>query len=146
MTDIVNKTFLGVGLGFRVPTDDGSLALGITTAPDGILPRAAYEESVRQAIWIILSTAKGERLMRLDFGCGIHDLVFSMSTPETANRVVATVREALLDFEPRIDVREVTVSFSGAGEEVLLVDVEYEVRATNNVFNLVYPFYLTGGS
>lgn len=135
MSETSSKLFLGVGMGWPV-----------AAGQDGALQRAAYEESVRQSIWIILGTAKGERVMRPDFGCGIHDLVFAPNTPTTAGLLVTAVREALLDFEPRIDVRDVKVTTSGDGGEVLLLGIDYEVRATNNVFNLVYPFYLGGGS
>ena len=100
---------------------------------------------MQQSVWIILSTAKGERVMRPDFGCGIHELVFDTVTASTSGRVVSAVREALLRFEPRIDVRDVNVTPGGDGE-VLLISVDYEVRATNNVFNLVYPFYLEVGA
>jgi hypothetical protein len=134
VSETANKAFLGVGLGFPVRAD-----------AEGALQRATYEESVRQSIWLILSTAKGERVMRPDFGCGIHELVFASVTAATGGRVAAAVREALLRFEPRIDVRDVQVSPGGDGE-VLLISIDYEVRATNNAFNLVYPFYLEGGA
>ena len=109
----------------------------------GPIDRASYEESVRQSIWIILGTAKGERVMRPDFGCGIYDLVFEINSPATAASVSHAVREALLFFEPRIDVIDVAVRPEG---EVMLISIDYEVRATDNVFNLVYPFYLERGS
>lgn len=135
MSDTSSKLFLGVGMGWPV-----------TAGADGALERAAYEERVRQSVWIILSTSRGERLMRPEFGCGIHDLTFAPNTPTTAGLLATAVREALLDFEPRIDVRDVQVRQQGDGGEVLLLSIDYEVRATNNVFNLVYPFYLGGGS
>ncbi len=122
--------FLGVGLGFPIQFD-GS----------GAISTARYEDSVRQSIWIILGTSKGERVMRPDFGCGIYDLVFEVNSASTSGKVAQAVREALLVQEPRIDVRNVQVEAQGDGE-TLLIHVEYEVRATNNVFNLVYPFYL----
>ena len=125
----MTKIFLGVGTGFPLQVDP---------ATHGIA-RAAYEESVRQSIWIILGTAKGERVMRPDFGCGIYDLVFEVNSPATAAKVSHAVREALLFFEPRIDVIDVAVRPEG---EVMLISIDYEVRATDNVFNLVYPFYL----
>jgi len=134
MSDASSKTFLGAGIAFQVNGDE-----------QGALQRAAYEDSVQQSIWIILSTAKGERAMRADFGCGIHDLVFDTPTASTGGQVAAAVRDALLRFEPRIHVRDVNVNPGGNGE-VLLISVDYEVRATNNAFNLVYPFYLTGGA
>ncbi|NJP12201.1 MAG: GPW/gp25 family protein [Leptolyngbyaceae cyanobacterium RU_5_1] len=127
------KPFLGRGVGFPIAVDPNSHEIAW----------ADYEESVRQSIWIILGTAKGERVIRPDFGCGIYDLVFEMNLPSTAGRVSQAVREALLVFEPRIDVLEVQVTAASDSEgEKLLISVDYQVRSTNNVFNLVYPFYL----
>ncbi|MBD2037663.1 GPW/gp25 family protein [Leptolyngbya sp. FACHB-321] len=127
----MRKLFLGRGLGFPIKLNNGNLDV------------AEYEESVRQSIVIILGTAKGERVMRPDFGCGIYDLVFEVKTAATAGRVSQAVQEALLLFEPRIDVVDVEViARSDETGEMLLINVTYEVRATNNVFNLVYPFYL----
>lgn len=123
------KSFLGKGVGFPISIDAGSLT------------GAAFEESVRQSIWLILGTAKGERVMRPDFGCGIHDFVFESMTASTYGRISQAVREALLRLEPRIDVRSVKAEPDDSGE-VLLINVDYQVRATNNVFNLVYPFYV----
>jgi uncharacterized protein len=127
----MSKPFLGVGTAFPLTLDDNTHAVEL----------AAYEESVRQSILIILGTAKGERLMRPDFGCGIHDLVFESVGAATVGRIQQTVNQALLRLEPRIDVTRVDVQTSGDAN-VLLISIEYEVRATNNVFNLVYPFYL----
>ncbi len=128
----MSKPFLGVGVGFPVDVDI-----------NGAIKPAAYEESVRQSIWIILGTAKGERIMRPDFGCGIYDLVFEMNTAATAGKISQAVREALLKFEPRIDVLDIQVTPQSDREGAkLLISLDYQVRATNNVFNLVYPFYL----
>jgi phage baseplate assembly protein W len=127
------KLFLGRGWGFPVQ------------APGGVLAQAAYDESVRQAIWIILGTARGERLMRPDFGCGIHELAFERNTAATAGKVTEAVRDALLSFEPRIDLLDVLVDAHDAGA-VMQVSVEFKVRATNNAFNLVFPFYLESGA
>ncbi|MBU0961472.1 MAG: GPW/gp25 family protein [Proteobacteria bacterium] len=126
----MGKTFLGVGVGFPLDVDSA-----------GKLTHAEYEESVRQSIWIILGTAKGERVMRPEFGCDIYDLVFAVNSLATAGKLSYAVQQALLHFEPRIDVLDVRVD-SGAAENTLLLNIEYEVRATNNVFNMVYPFYL----
>jgi phage baseplate assembly protein W len=130
----MSKLFLGVGWSFPVQlsTEEGA---------QGVLAHAEYEESIRQSVWIILGTAKGERVMRPDFGCGIYDLVFEVNSATTAGRVSQAVKQALLLYEPRIDVLDVQVNAAGTGE-VMLISIDYEVRATNNVFNLVYPFYL----
>jgi uncharacterized protein len=134
------KPFLGVGTAFPLALDPATSGLA----------RAEYEESVRQSIHIILGTAKGERVMRPDFGCGIHDLVFENASAATAGRIQQEIRQALLRLESRIDVLDVDVRQGGQGGQrgernQLLIHIEYEVRATNNAFNLVYPFYLQPG-
>ena len=126
----MTKGFLGVGVGFPIEFDGA-----------GAITTAKYEESVRQSVWIILGTSKGERVMRPDFGCGIYDLVFEVNSSSTSGKIAQAVREALLVQEPRIDVRNVQVTAQDNGQ-TLLIQIEYQVRATNNVFNLVYPFYL----
>ena len=137
----MSKPFLGVGWSFPLkvvrPEENGAKA--------GELRTAEYEESVRQSIWLILGTAKGERVMRPNFGCGIYDLVFETNSASTAGRIEEEVREALLFFEPRIDVLQVQVQTDGDGNQ-LLISIDYQVRATDNMFNLVYPFYLERGT
>ena len=127
----MHRPFLGVGWQFPVSLDSNT----------GKINLAEYEESVRQSIWTILGTAKGERVMRPDFGCGIHDLVFGVNTAFTAGQIGQAVRETLLQFEPRINVLDVQVHPADNGE-VLLISIDYKIRTTNNAFNLVYPFYL----
>lgn len=135
------KAFLGVGTGFPIkPTPSPPPNQSV-----GTFAVAQYEESVRQSLLIILGTAKGERVMRPDFGCGIHDLVFENVSPGMLGRVQQVVHETLATFEPRIDVIVVEVRV-GDKPNILLIDIEYEVRATNNAFNLVYPFYLDQGA
>jgi len=137
----MSKPFLGVGWSFplEVVEDDKG------EAEAGLLRTAEYEESVRQSIWLILGTAKGERVMRPDFGCGIYDLVFETNSASTAGRIEEEVKDALLFFEPRIDVLEVQVQPGGQGE-MLMISIDYQVRATDNQFNVVYPFYLERNS
>ena len=106
---------------------------------------ADSEESIRQAIWIILATAPGERMMRPDFGCGIHELVFAVNDIGTRTRVAQEVRQALTLWEPRVDLLNVTVETKGRGE-MLLINIQYRVRSTNNLFNMVFPFYLEQSS
>jgi phage baseplate assembly protein W len=137
------KLFLGVGTQFPLALT-GPVA-GPTNPRPGQLARAEYDEAVRQAILVILGTAKGERVMRPDFGCGIHDLVFANVSATTIGRVTREVRESLLRLEPRIDVTRVDAT-AGDTNNVLLIDIDYEVRATNTAFNLVYPFYLQQGA
>jgi uncharacterized protein len=127
----VASEFLGVGWGFPIAFDDG-----------GALELAAYDESIRQSIQIILETARGERVMRPDFGCGLHERVFAVNDSLTRGAVAEDVREALLQWEPRIELLDVTVTAGGAADEILNISIDYRVRSTDNRFNLVYPFYL----
>ena len=108
------------------------------------IARANEDDSVRQAVWIILGTAPGERVMRPDFGCGIYDLVFEPNDASTAGRVAQEVRQALTVWEPRIDLIDVQVSVHPNNAAALLIEIEYRVRTTNTRFNMVYPFYLEG--
>ena len=101
------------------------------------------EKNIQQAIWIILATAPGERVMRPDFGCGIHRLVFEVSNSTTVTSIVEEVRQALILWEPRIEVLNVDAELKHLGE-LLLINIHYRVRSTNNYFNLVYPFYTAG--
>ena len=127
--------FLGVGWHYPVKRDGSGQQFAT----------AAYEESIRQAIWIILSTSKGERVMRPNFGCGLFELVFSPNDATTRGLAEHHVREALGIWEPRIDVDRVEAFPDGAQGEVLLIHIDYRVRTTDNRFNLVYPFYLERG-
>jgi phage baseplate assembly protein W len=126
---------LGVGWGFPV-------ALEENVGSGARLAAAGYEEAVRQSIWIILSTSKGERVMRPDFGSGLSDLAFAVNNSTTQAMAAFEVREALQNWEPRIDVLGVEVSSAGDRGEQLMILIDYKVRTTDNRFNLVYPFYL----
>src|ERR1041384_1791686 len=108
----------------------------------GRIALAAYEEDIRQAMRIILLTEKGERPMRPDFGAGLHDFVFESMSATTIGRLQAAVTDALVKWEPRAELIGVRVEPEPGAVGKLLIDIEYKVRATNNRFNLVFPFYL----
>ena len=101
-----------------------------------------HEESIREAIFIILGTAPGERLMRPYFGCEIHDLVFAPNNPNTASLAAHYVEEALQKWEPRIDKVKAHARPDPGEPNKLLVDIEYTIAANSIRRNLVYPFYL----
>jgi len=133
MAEIESKAFLGVGWRFPIePAAAGEVAL------------AAFEEDIRQAIQIILGTAQGERVMRPDFGAGLHTLVFEPLSTTTIALVRHRVEEALITWEPRIDNVTLEVT-ADPPQGRLLIEVHYRVRATNTFYNLVYPFYLLEG-
>ena len=124
--------FLGLGWNFPIVLDDDGQ---VKMAPEP-------EEGISQAIWMILGTSPGERVMRPDFGCGINDMVFGVNNAGTANAVAGEVREALALWEPRIDVLDVYAVPDSSRPNLLLIEINYQVRSTNSRFNLVYPFYL----
>jgi len=125
------KDFLGRGWKFPVAVDAaGRIAL------------SEYEDDVREAIRIILMTARGERVMQPDFGAGLYDFVFASMSSTTLGRVQRAVEDALVKWEPRVEVTAVSVEPDGGEIGKLLINIDYRVRATNTRFNLVFPFYL----
>lgn len=99
------------------------------------------EDSIRESIILILSTARGERVMRPDFGCRLNELVFSPNTMSTATLLRSFIEEALQNWEPRIEVDDITVTPRSDRSE-LEVSIDYSIRASNSKYNLVYPFFL----
>jgi len=130
-----HKDFLGRGWAMPVSIDPQS----------GLIATAEYEEDIRQAIRIILETAPGERVMRPNFGCGIHDLVFEAIDSTALQRIRSEVEDALRRYEARIDVLDVAADEDATSEGMLLVELEYRVRRPNQVGNLVFPFYYREG-
>lgn len=128
--------------------DTGFLGRGwsfpLTPATDGDVTMAAAEEDVRQAILLILQTEPGERMMRPDFGSGLRSLVFATIDTGTLALVRHRVEEALTAWEPRIDLRQVSVTSEEAG--TLLIRIDYRIRTTNVFYNLVFPYYLREGT
>jgi len=108
----------------------------------GGLALTGGDNELDQAILIILSTAPGQRVMRPSFGCRLHELVFAPNNAQTRARAQRYVEEALGMWEPRIQVGEVTVRPDPDAGNRLLIEIEYEARATRDERSLVYPFYL----
>lgn len=133
--DDSEKAFLGTGWAFP-----------INLSETGTFASATFEEDIRQSIRIILGTNPGERVMRPDFGSGLSAFVFEPLNSTTMALVKTCVTDALIDWEPRIDIEEVKVTAESADRNTLLIDVRYRVRATNSLHNLVYPFYLEEGA
>jgi phage baseplate assembly protein W len=103
---------------------------------------AKQENSIEEGILMVLQTARGERRMRPEFGSDLHEFVFAPNNVTTFGRVAQAVREALARWEPRIIVTEVEVKADPKERHKLLIDVSYQIKATNDRRNLVYPFYL----
>ena len=124
------RGFLGIGWKFPLQVTAG-----------GQIARSRYEQRIEESIFLILSTAPGERVMLPEFGCGIHDLVFAANNPGTLSRVTQSVRKALTDSEPRIDVLDLAAESAPGQDNLLLIRISYRIRANNAIGNLVYPFY-----
>jgi phage baseplate assembly protein W len=125
------EEILGTGLAFPLSVDSrGGIAM------------VREESDVDQAIAIILGTAPGERPMRPEFGCGVHDYVFDTIDASTVGRMEEEVRNALTRWEPRIDVVGLDFDLDGVDRGELMIRIDYRVRATNHYRNLVYPFYV----
>jgi phage baseplate assembly protein W len=136
MAQAEHKDFLGRGWWMPVMLDSRT----------GRVREVEYEEDIRQAIRIIVETSQGERVMRPDFGCGIHDLVFGTMDSETLQRVRSTVEDALRRFEARIEVVDVkALEDQSLTDGRLQIEVDYRIRRTNQVGNLVFPFYFREG-
>ncbi len=125
------RSFLGVGWKFPVDLDRRK---GIAMSQ--------FEENIEESILIILGTALGERVMRPDFGCAVHDLIFAPNNSNTHGLVIYHVKEALTKWEPRIQALKIDAFADLSELNKLVTSIEYQVIATNNVFNLVFPFYL----
>jgi len=125
------EEFIGAGWAFPLRTDaTGSIAL------------VAREQEIEESIHLILGTAYGERPMRPEFGCGIHEYVFAPANASTAGLVADEVRQSLERWEPRIDVVDVVVSPAPEDAATLYIDIRYSIRGTNDPRNLVFPFYV----
>jgi uncharacterized protein len=143
--------FYGVGWAFPIRTSSGEPQRG--DLPPTLRPTKPFDEerpielaieerAIRESILLIVGTTRGERVMRPTFGCGLHELVFEPNDGMTAARASSEIRESLVDWEPRIDVLDIQVGPDPDEENMLLISLDYRIRRTNTVHNLVYPFYL----
>ncbi len=133
--DRYGKEFLGTGWAFPIQTDFLS----------GKIRTVSQEEDIRQAIRLILMTRPGERVMRPDFGCRIYDYAFGTADYTSLSGMRHAVEEALEEWEPRITDVNVEVRLEDGTSGLILIEIDYRVRTTNNPYNMVFPFYLNEG-
>ena len=131
----MSNTFLGTGWKFP-----------LQVTPKGEIAKSSHEQRIEESIYLILSTAKGERVMMADFGCGIHDLVFEPNNSNILGMVAEDVRQTLTTYEPRIDVLGINVETEPEQANLLLIKISYSIRETNTIGNMVYPFYINEGA
>lgn len=129
------KKFLGTGWQFPIAVDSVT----------GRVLESSYEENIAQSIKIILQTQRGERIMRPDFGCNLKQYTFSEINFAVMIEIEKEIKTALVLWEPRIIDVDVKCRKDNSREGVLLIDISYVVRSTNNPYNMVYPFYLNEG-
>jgi phage baseplate assembly protein W len=125
------REFVGRGWAFPLRAD-----------PSGAIALVSQDREIEESIRLILGTALGERPMRPEFGCAIHDYVYAGADAATAAQIGFEVRASLKRWEPRIDVRDVVVTIDEVDRSLLYIDIRYAIRTTNDPRNLVFPFYV----
>jgi phage baseplate assembly protein W len=126
----MSEEFIGSGWAFPLRTDlTGAIAL------------VSHDREIEESIRLILGTAFGERPMRPDYGCEIHEYVFSSINSDMVSRISVAVRESLIRWEPRIAVKDVIVTIDPKDQTIVYIDVRYAIGDTNDPRNLVFPFY-----
>ncbi|HEX9363151.1 MAG TPA: GPW/gp25 family protein [Candidatus Dormibacteraeota bacterium] len=126
----MSEEFIGSGWAFPMRTDaTGSIAL------------VSHDREIEEGIRLVVGTAPGERPMRPEYGCAIHDYVFASIDPDTTGRISGEVRAALVRWEPRIEVQGVDVTVDPKDQTLVYIDIRYSVGDTNDPRNLVFPFY-----
>ena len=127
----MSEEFIGKGLAFPMKTN-----------PAGQLALVSREREIEEAMRLVLGTAHGERPMRPEFGCGIHDYVFSPADSTTAGRIKFEVEYSLNRWEPRIEVVDVVVTIDAGDRSIVYIDVKYALKGTSDPRSLVFPFYV----
>ena len=130
------NSFLGTGWGF--PPTFRKDTLQVSMLSD--------EEDIQSSLEILLSTRQGERVMLHKYGCNLNEMVFEPMTTTFKTYIKDMIQTAILYYEPRIDVKKITLDDSRDAEGVILVIIEYVVRSTNSRYNFVYPFYKNEGT
>jgi phage baseplate assembly protein W len=125
------REFVGRGWAFPLRAD-----------PSGDIALVSQEREIEESIRLILGTAYGERPMRPEFGCAIHDYVYAGADAATAAQVGFEVRASLRRWEPRIEIQDVAVTVDETDRSLLYIDISYSIRSTNDPRNLVFPFYV----
>ena len=126
--------FLGVGARFPFQVDER-----------GWIAFSRYEEDIEEAIRLIVLTNHGERIMRPDFGANLGSRVFTNMSETSLGAIQSEVMTALVNWEPRIQVLKVELAPDEDQPARLRIDIDYRVRATNSLFNMVVPYVLPGG-
>ena len=132
----IDKTFLGTGWSF--PPEFQGQAKAVKMVSD--------EEDIRHSLWILLSTAPGERTMQPAYGCGLRTLVFESISASVCTEMQDMIERAILFFEPRITLDRIVVCSERITQGLIEIELTYTIRTTNTRSNMVYPFYFHEGT
>ncbi|MFC4816453.1 MULTISPECIES: GPW/gp25 family protein [unclassified Flavobacterium] len=131
-----NKSFLGTGWGFPPTFSNQS----------GTVQTVSDEEDIYQSLHILLCTQLKERVMRSDFGCDLSAMLYESITVTLLTKIKGIVKNAILQYEPRIDLLEVEFYMEDVNNGLIKIEVVYKIRATNSRKNFVFPYYLEEGT
>jgi phage baseplate assembly protein W len=119
---------------------------GLSTTPTGQVAMVGGDDSIRQALMLLLSTVPGERLMRPDYGSYLHRLLFASNDQTTAGLAIHYVRQAIRRWEPRVSIVDIDANIDPDIDSQLNITLTYRVLATLSMDTLMYPLDLAGGS
>jgi len=136
MAEIKTNDFLGRGWSFPPEFNVKAQSVEMTDKVDDIY----------KSLEILLSTRVGERIMQPKYGCNMDELIFESLDTATKTIVIDKIKTAILYFEPRIDVKKIDLNINNESEGIIILEIEYVVRATNSRFNFVYPYYRNEGT
>jgi phage baseplate assembly protein W len=136
MSNGADASFLGKGWGF--PPSFSQNGRDVMLVSD--------QEDIQQSLIILLNTARGERIMREDFGCDLQGFMFEEISRSLVSNITQLITDAVLYYEPRIKLNVVNVDESGQDVGVVLITLDYTVKSNNSRFNMVYPFYINEAS
>jgi len=131
----MERPFLGRGWSFPTQLDES-----------GRIVPVAGEAAVEQSVRLILSTAVGERIMRADFGCGLHGRIFAPGTTEATGQLIGDIRSAIAKWEHRAELVDLSIGVDPADQSKRFIELTIQIKGTNSRFNYVYPFYTDGGA
>lgn len=127
------NSFLGRGWGFPPQF----------IKPGCTVRMVSEEEDICESLHILLSVRLGERLKRPNYGCNLDTLLFEPITTQFLTFVTSFVEQAILYYEPRIQLDRVIMHDDNILDGVIEIEIQYTIRATNTPHNFVYPFYIT---
>lgn len=136
MAEVKTNDFLGRGWSFPPEFNITAQSVEMTEKVDDIY----------KSLEILLSTKVGERIMQPKYGCNMDELIFESLDTATKTIIIDKIKTAILYFEPRIDAKKIELNTDNELEGIIVLEVEYVVRATNSRFNFVYPYYRNEGT